>query len=42
VVRYKVLKVTCFWVVCLCKISGNDLGFGDAKNDQQNGAQTYP
>ena len=26
VVRHKVLKVRCFWVLCVCKISGIDLG----------------
>src|SRR6516165_4721883 len=37
VVRHKVLKVTCFWVLCVCKVSGIDLGVGDTKNEQQNG-----
>src|SRR6516225_2361494 len=37
VVRHKVPKVTCFWVVCVCKISGIDLGFEDTKNEQLTG-----
>ena len=43
VVRHKVLKVTCFWVVCVCKISGIDPeGLGIPKTTNKTAAQTHP